>query len=118
MVIGEKEDEEDVAGLVLDQDLVGRLGAGARRPVLDDLDFERDDCIERRVDDFWPVAAVDRGKGEMEQQVEHARVPTVLRQEPVEKLGCFRPDAGQARGGAKRGLRIDGRMGAGIFSWR
>jgi len=66
MMIGEKEDEEDVAGLILDQDLVGRLGAGARRPVLDGLDFERDDCIERRIGDFGPVAAVDRRIREME----------------------------------------------------
>jgi hypothetical protein len=66
MMIGEKEDDEDVAGVVLDQDLVRRLGASTRRPVLDGLDFERDDCIERRIDDFWPVATVDRGIRKME----------------------------------------------------
>src|SRR6202045_3002319 len=74
MMIGEKEDEEDVAGLALDQDLVGRLGAGARRRVLDDLDFERYDGVERPVGDFWPVAAVDRGIGEMEKKIEHPGV--------------------------------------------
>ncbi len=66
MMIGEKENEEDVAGVVLDQDLVGRLGAATRRPVLDGLDFEGDDCIERRIGDLWPVAAVDCRIREME----------------------------------------------------
>ena len=78
MRVGKKEDEEDIAGLVLDQDLVGRLGAGARQHVLDDLDFERNDRIERRIGDFWPVAAIDCGVGEMEKKVEHAGVFAVF----------------------------------------
>src|SRR5205807_6865632 len=81
MMIGKNEDEEDVAGLVLDQDLVGRLGAGARRQVPDDLDFERDDRIERRIGDFWPVAAIDCGVGEMEKKIEDAGVFAVFGQE-------------------------------------
>ena len=36
--------------------------------MLDDLDFERDDRIERRIGDFWPVAAVDRGIGGMDKE--------------------------------------------------
>ena len=98
MMIGEKEYEEDVAGLVLDQDLVGRLGAGTRRPVLDGLDFERDDCIERRIDDLWPVATVDRGVRQMEQKIDHAGRPCAIRQKPVKEFCCFWADAGQVRG--------------------
>src|SRR5262245_61591629 len=85
MMIGEKKDEEDITGLVLDQDLVGRLGARTRWPVLDGLDFERDDCVERRIDDLWPVAAVDRGIGKMEKKVQHAGVFAAVGQEPVEQ---------------------------------
>ena len=103
MVIGQKEDEEDVAGLILDQDLVGRPGAGTRRPVLDGLNFERDDCIERCIGDFWPVAAVDRGIGEMEKKVDRAGLPGVLHQEPVEKLGC----SAECRAGSRLSRRKD-----------
>ena len=117
MMIGEKEDEEDVAGLVFDQDLVGRLGAGARRHVLDDLDFERDDRIERRIGDFWPVAAVDGGIGEMEKKVEHAGVFAAFGQESIKELGRFRPDAGQACGCREERIEERGTHGAArIFS--
>ena len=97
MVIGEKEDEENIACFILDQHFVGRLGARPRRPVFDNLDFERDDRIERRSGDLWPITPVDRGIGEMEKKVERAGFHGVACQELVKQLGVFRPDAGQAQ---------------------
>ena len=63
----------------------------------DDLDFKRDDRIQRRFDDFWPVAAVNGGKGEMEKEVERSGGPRAIRQETVEKFCRFWPAAGQVR---------------------
>ena len=104
-MIGEKEDEEDIACFVLDQDLIGRLGARPRRPVLDDPRFERDDRIERRVGDFWPVAAVDGGMREMEKKVERAGFPGVTGEQPVKEFGRFRPDTGQAGRRSEEGIQ-------------
>ena len=98
MVIGEKEDEENIACFILDQHFVGRLGARPRRPVFDNLDFERDDRNERRSGDLWPIAPVDRGIGEMEKKVDRAGLFAAFGQESIKELGRFRPDAGQARG--------------------
>jgi len=79
--VGEKEDEEDVAGVVSTKTLWGALERAAGSRCLHDLDFERDDCIERRVGNLWPVAAVDRGIGEMDKKVERAGLPRRHRRE-------------------------------------
>jgi len=61
-----------------------------------DFDFKRDDRIERRLGDLWPVAPVDGAKGKMENQIERARLMGAVRQQAVQEFCGFRPDAGQA----------------------
>ena len=97
-MIGEKEDEENIARFILDQNLIGRLGARARRLVLGNPDFKRDDRIERSIGDLGPVAAVDRGSGQVEQEIRHACGVRAIGQQPVEELCCFGPDARQVCG--------------------
>ena len=63
----------------------------------DDLNFKRYNRIQCRFDDFWPVAAVDRGIGKMEKEVERSGLPRAVRQETVEEFCSFWPDAGQVR---------------------
>ena len=67
-VVGEEEDQLDIAGLVLDQHFERRLGAGVRRrAMLGDAHFERGDRVSRRVADFRPRPPVERRIGQVEQ---------------------------------------------------
>ena len=71
--IGEEEDEFDVAGVVLDQNLERTLAVARRRPVLGDAHLQRRDGVATGVADFRARAPVDRGDRQMEQYVEHPR---------------------------------------------
>ena len=74
VMIGEKEHELDVAGLVLDQHLERRARARIRRlAMLGDPGLDGDDRVGNSVADFRPRAPVERGVGQVEQHVDDAR---------------------------------------------
>ena len=64
-----------------------------------------------RVADFRPRAPVDRGVGQMEQDVDHARALRPVEQ-LVEQLGVLRADARQRAGGGEQRIEQGGAHGA------
>ena len=105
--IGEEEDEFDVAGVVLDQNLERTLAVARRRPVLGDAHLQRRDGVASGVADFRARAPVDRGDRQMEQYVEHPRAVRPIEQF-VEQLGVLRPDARQGARGGEQGVENGG----------
>ena len=105
--IGEEEDEFDVAGVVLDQNLERTLAVARGRPVLGDAHLQRRDGVATGVADFRARAPVDRGDRQMEQYVEHPRAVRPIEQF-VEQLGVLRPDARQGARGGEQGVENGG----------
>ncbi len=121
--LGMEEDEVDLAGLVLAQDLVGRPRIAARRgAVLEDAHLERGDgpghgCCDRR-----RGPAVDDASRHVPQNVDHARFGDAGRQAQslLQQQLHARADAGEAfrvgkqrdqRGGTHEGLSFHRRTG-------
>ena len=102
LMIGEKKHELSVAGLVLDKDFIRRFGAWRRRPEFGDDCLDRDHAIEWRRADFRPAAPVDRRRGQMKNEIDHAGAIALASQEPVEELARFRPYARQGRGRSEK----------------
>ncbi len=102
--IGEKENQQNVAGLVLDEHLIGRLRARPRRPMLDDDRLERHHGAYGRIGDLRPVSPVDRRMGQVEEDVDDAGLAAVLAEQAVEQLSGLRPDAGKARRRGEQGI--------------
>jgi len=102
-MIGEEKHQKNIAGLIFDQHFIGRLGAGRRRPVLDDDGLQRHDAVHRRFGDLRPVTPVDGAEWQVKEQIDDARRTRGARHDLVEKLGGFRPDSEKIfRGGEKR----------------
>ena len=96
--IGEKEDELDVAGVVLDQHLERRTRARARRlAMLRDFCLDSHDRSWNRVADFRPRAPVDGRMGQMEQHVDDPRALRLVEQ-AVEKFCILGSDPRQRLG--------------------
>ena len=104
LMIGEKKDEEHIAGLVFDKYFIGCLAPRPRRMMRHDVGLDRHDLIERRIRDLRPVAAIDGRYRQMKQEIDGAR-RTAVGEEPVEQLADFRPHARQA--GGRRKQRIE-----------
>ena len=93
VVVGEEEHQFDIAGVVLDQHLVGRLRAGVRRrPMLGDAHFQGCDGVALGVADFRPGAPVERRVGQVVENIDDPRAGRAIEQ-PVEHLGDLRADA-------------------------
>ena len=102
-----EEDERDVAGLVLDDDAIGRLLAGGRRTMLADAGSEGRDIADRRIGDRGARPPVDRAGRELEHQVDDARRPRLVAKKLVQHLAELGPDAGKRRDGGEE--RIEDR---------
>ncbi len=100
--IGAEEDQGQVAGLVFGQHAPRAFSA--RRAMLDDPHFESRDGADRRLGDFGPVAAVDAGKGKMQQQINSARGAVGVAEQPIEQLAGLGADAGQSAGAGEKGI--------------
>ena len=118
VVIGEEEDEFDIAGLVLDQHLERRFRARVGgRAMLGDAHFQRDDGADLGLPNPGPRAAVERGVGQVEQDIDNARAVRAIEQ-PVEQLGDLWPDPGEAGGGSEKRIEQGGAHGASVARQR
>ena len=110
--MGVEEDEQDVAGVVLDEDAERRLAAPRRpRPVLGHPDLQRHRLADRRLGNRAFQLARDAAMRQVEQEVDDPRRPSGLADEPVEQLLDLRPDAGQRR--RRREQRVEDRRAEG-----
>lgn len=105
--MGVEEGQPDLAGVVMGIDAVGHRAVAARRRLVTvDAHVERDDGACRRERDARPVAAVDDGVRQHEQQVAGACRPLakIGRHDLLDQRADLRPDAG------KRGDRDEQRI--------
>ena len=110
--MGVEEDEQDVAGVVLDEDAERRLAAPRRpRPVLGHPDLQRHRLADRRLGNRAFQLARDAAMRQVEQEVDDPSRPSGLADEPVEQLLDLRPDAGQRR--RRREQRVEDRRAEG-----
>ena len=94
-VVGEEEDEFDVAGVVLDQHLERRARARVRRlAMLGHGRLDGHDRVGNRVADFRPRAPVDGRLRQVEEDVDHPRALGLVEQ-AVEEFRVLRPDSRQ-----------------------
>jgi hypothetical protein len=93
--LGMKEDQLDVAGLILADHPVWRALIAARRGmVLLDADQQRGELAGHRLGDGGRSAPVDQAGGHVQQQVDDARLAAVRHVEQLaEQHGKARPDA-------------------------
>ena len=111
---GVEEDEGDVAGLVLNEDLVGRTAASRRgRPMDRDGDGERHRLAHGSLGDRALHLPRDAAVWQVEQQVDDPRGLPCVAEQPVEQRRDLRPDAGSRAAGAKSGSRREGRRAMG-----
>ena len=110
-VIGEEEDELDVAGVVLDQHLERRPRARVRRlAMLGHPGLDGDDRVGNRVADLGPRAPVDGRLRQVEQDVDHPRALGLVEQ-AVEQFRVLRPDPRQRAGGREQRIEQRGTRG-------
>ena len=96
--MGVEEHQQNVAGVVLDEDPERRLAAPRRpRPVLRHPDLQRHRLADRRLGNRAFELARDAAMRQVEQEVDDPRRPSGLADEPVEQLLDLRPDARQRR---------------------
>ncbi len=79
--------------------------------MLNDIGLDHHDLIERGVGDLRAVAAVDRTRRQMEQEIEDTGAAFALISQFIEQFADFRPDAGQVRRRGKQRIGIEGRIG-------
>ena len=109
-VIGEEEDQLDVAGVVLDQHLERRPRARVRRlAMLGHLGLDGDDRVGNRVADLGPRAPVDGRLRQMEEDVDHPRALRLIEQ-AIEQFRVLRPDPRQGAGGREQRIESEGRI--------
>ena len=102
-----KEHQADLARLVMGEDPVGHVAAAARRRlVMVDPDLQRDDRAFRGAGNARPVAPVDDGMRQVEQQRQDARLVHGFRHlQQVAKVFCeARADAVQRADWRKKGI--------------
>ena len=107
-MIGEEEDQFDVACIVLDQHLERRPGARVWRPmVFCHPGFDGDDRSRNRIANLGARTAVDDRLRQVEENVEDPRALR-LAEQPVEELRVFWPDPGQGVGRREQGIESRG----------
>ncbi len=94
-VVGEEKDEQHVAGVVLQQHLVGRARARRRGAVVGDAGAQRHHDVDRRLRDGRLLAPVDDRVRQVEQQVDRARGTARRPEQAIEQAAGLGADARQ-----------------------
>ena len=109
--------QRHVAGIVLDQNLVGAPATRGRWTMGRHGHGERHRLADRRIGDRAFQLAGNAARRQVEEQVGDARRPARFTEQAVEEGRDLRPDARQRMAGAKSGSRTEGRNDIRTNDW-